>query len=155
VSVLQVLEGVYRESLWSEANETDPLRGDKDETFGRKGTRGEPQMPPPLPPILRLRVRRLSVASPLDALLAIPTEFYAAAGPFVVVNFLDRLERVFNMPQRIRLENVRLDRDYWQAQAERDDARDRYYKRSAERSNYELAEGQLEAPDGWDWPQAP
>jgi hypothetical protein len=51
------------------------------------------------------KVRKLSMASPLDVVLSIPSEYWMGGG---VVLFLDALERKFNVLDRIRTEKAEL-----------------------------------------------
>jgi hypothetical protein len=63
---------------------------------------GPPSLPPPEN---AMRVRRLSMGSPLDFVAHIPAEYWQAGG-FIL--FLKAVEAFFNMPQRIRTERIDL-----------------------------------------------
>lgn len=152
--MLWALEGVYREGLWTQA--FDGADWEEYANYGR--TFPEPPyfgrpLPPPLPPRLRLRVRQMSTASPFDLLAQIPGEFYAAGGAYAFAGFLQKVEDLWNMPLRIRLEKTELERDLWRASVERDEARDTYYKEAIRRSSFELESGSAEIPSDWDWPE--
>jgi hypothetical protein len=153
--------------LWAEASA--PLAGavqgrTYEERFRRQRAEWVTTDPPALwvpvasslPQALELRVEALTMASPFDLLLHVPREVYAAAGAAAVPRFVAALEKAWNAPGRIRVERTRLERDQWQALAERDAARDAYELRPSgsglPRSGFELESGSVDTPDDWAWP---
>jgi hypothetical protein len=113
-------------------------------------------VPSSLPQALELRVEALTMASPFDLLLHVPHEVYAAAGAVAIPRFVTALEKAWNAPGRIRVERTRLERDQWQALADRDAARDAYELRPVRsgrpQSGFELESGSVDVPDDWRWP---
>lgn len=74
--------------------------------FSRRARlRGRRSSGPDTQPANAMRVRGLSMGSPLDFLAQIPPEYWTGGG-FVL--FLKAVERFFNMPQRIRTERIDL-----------------------------------------------
>jgi hypothetical protein len=107
-------------------------------------------------PSAALRVRRLSLGSPLDIVLSIPLEYYAAvAVPFghrLVAAFVSTVEFVFTAPERIRAKKAAYRADEKRHEAEVKKAEVDIKRFEVEKQRYEAELRQLEVPteDAWE-----
>jgi hypothetical protein len=105
------------------------------------------QAPAPLIPAdVDLRIESLSLASPLQIVLAIPREAFIPVGLIGVWRFIDALEKVWNTKKRIRLEGIELDRKIDEERLARDLTREQY----EDFAGFKLREGAVRLPEDLD-----
>jgi hypothetical protein len=98
-----------------------------------------------------LRIESIVMASPLELVLAVPITALSATGIWATVKFVDAIERTWNVSDRIRLEHETIKRDIARVRSETDEIEHR--RKQFARDNFELVEGSLQLPGGWDPPQ--
>jgi hypothetical protein len=101
---------------------------------------------PLIPADVDLRIESLSLASPLDVVLAIPREAFIPVGLIGVWRFISALEKVWNTKKRIRLEGIELDRKIYEEELARDLAQEQYENFAG----FRLREGSIRLPEDLD-----
>lgn len=135
------ITGIFPLRRWLPVDEMEEYlywsRRYRSNEFEMRRTRLEPEHP--------IRLRRLSMASPLDVLAYIPAAYCVGAS---LLKFLKALETYFNMPERIRTERIDLKAKQAERRADEREAELREAHAARELEGLERARAPFELIDG-------